>query len=134
MKTYLSGIAAFLPIVLMLGIVFFPWPSLYDSDSASGLADPGSFTILVIGAVAFVWITIIGFLVYAAYAPSVPKEKRGLWIALILFGNASVLPFFWYWYVLQSGRHNYSSNTPEPADQQTGAGNPGKRPETTTDL
>jgi hypothetical protein len=37
----------------------------------------------------------------------VPTAKRGLWAALIFFGNALVIPFFWYWYIW---RANGNSN------------------------
>ena len=39
------------------------------------------------------------FIAYAATSSAVPKEKRALWIAVLILGNISVLPFFWYWYI-----------------------------------
>lgn len=55
--------------------------------------------------VAFAWFSTIVFAVYAAKTRNVPDSKRWLWFALILIGNAIVLPFFWYWYVWKPQPH-----------------------------
>ena len=38
------------------------------------------------------------YFLYAIFSPRIPKEKRYLWAALILFGNYIIIPFFWYNY------------------------------------
>lgn len=43
----------------------------------------------------------IGFIVHALRTESVPQEKRGLWVAVLLLGNFLALPFYWMWYVRQ---------------------------------
>jgi hypothetical protein len=30
---------------------------------------------------------------------TVPAEKRGLWVMILLVGNIFALPFFWFWYI-----------------------------------
>ena len=48
------------------------------------------------------WVVTIGFIMFALNSVVVPKGKRWLWAALLLFGNFIVLPFFWYWYIWRS--------------------------------
>lgn len=49
----------------------------------------------------FGWILVISYIVYMYKTPYVPKTKRGLWLAVLLFANVFALPFFWFHYVWQ---------------------------------
>jgi len=40
-------------------------------------------------------------------AKTVPKDKRVLWVMLILLLGFLVFPFFWCWYVLKPDKDNY---------------------------
>lgn len=39
------------------------------------------------------------YLIYLFSTPYVPREKRMLWVVILLFVNVIAMPFFWYWYV-----------------------------------
>lgn len=78
------GLVAFVPLAT--------WPVVL-------LVSKDSFSTAVITAVALAWIVPIGFIVYLYKGSAVPSEKRGLWLALLLFGNVLALPFFWFWYI-----------------------------------
>ncbi len=45
------------------------------------------------------WLVSLVFVGCALRSHTVPKSKRGLWVALLIFANAFVLPFFWFWYI-----------------------------------
>ena len=47
------------------------------------------------------WILVISYIAYMYKTPYVPKTKRGLWLAVLLFANVFALPFFWFHYVWQ---------------------------------
>ena len=49
----------------------------------------------------------IYFLIYSLRAKTVPKDKRVLWVMLILLLGFLVFPFFSYWYVLKPDKDNY---------------------------
>jgi hypothetical protein len=81
---YIAGLLALAPIVLFIAAFMAPNDVLWAvAGSLIGLG----------------WFSTIIFAVYAARTRNVPDSKRWLWFALILIGNAVVLPFFWYWYV-----------------------------------
>jgi hypothetical protein len=81
---YIAGLLALAPIVLFIAAFMAPNDVLWAvAGSLIGLG----------------WFSTIVFAVYAARTRNVPDSKRWLWFALILIGNAVVLPFFWYWYV-----------------------------------
>jgi hypothetical protein len=44
-------------------------------------------------------LTVLAFVSYALRSNAVPREKRALWVVVLLFANIYALPFFWYWYV-----------------------------------
>jgi hypothetical protein len=78
--------AAFLPAMLFVLVPF-----------SSG----DSFAMLALLTVAAAWLASALYVVFALRSPTVPREKRGLWIAVIVLGNIVALPFFWFWYVRQ---------------------------------
>lgn len=39
------------------------------------------------------------YLIYLFVTPYVPRQKRMLWLVVLLFTNIISMPFFWYWYV-----------------------------------
>ena len=45
------------------------------------------------------WLITIAFITYALASSAVPKDKRGLWAAVLFLGNMLTLPFFWFWYI-----------------------------------
>lgn len=49
----------------------------------------------------FGWILVISCIAYMYKTPFVPKTKRVLWLAVLLFANVFALPFFWFHYVWQ---------------------------------
>ena len=61
----------------------------------------GAFAVLTVAAT---WLACALFIVYALRSPTVPSGKRGLWVAVIIFGNIVALPFFWFWYIWEPSR------------------------------
>jgi len=47
---------------------------------------------------------VVGLSIYTYKSGQVPASKRALWIALFIFANMVVFPFFWYFYMWNS--HN----------------------------
>ena len=39
------------------------------------------------------------YLIYLFRTRNIPKEKKGLWLAVLFFANILAMPFFWYVYV-----------------------------------
>ena len=78
------GIAAVAPLLLFLAVPF-----------TSG----ESFGTLATLTVAATLLACAAFVIYVLKTSAVPSEKRSLRLALILFGNLFVLPFFWFQYV-----------------------------------
>ena len=83
------GTAAFLPLLLFISL------PLSGSDIF------GTLAFLTIAAT---WLACALFIVYALRSPTVPLGKRGLWVALIIFGSFVALPFFWFRYVWEPSR------------------------------
>jgi hypothetical protein len=44
-------------------------------------------------------VMMIGFIRYTFRSDAVPRDKRGLWVTVLLLGNIFALPFYWLWYV-----------------------------------
>jgi len=84
------AVAALLPAILLLGSVF--------------VADSDTFFLLGEVAIGATWLACGLYVFFALRSPTVPNEKRKLWVAVIVLGNAFALPFFWFWYVLQASR------------------------------
>ena len=61
----------------------------------------GAFAVLTVAAT---WLACALFIVYALRSPTVPSGKRGLWVAVIIFGNIVALPFLWFWYIWEPSR------------------------------
>jgi hypothetical protein len=85
--------AAFAPLATFLAVPF-----------SSGEA----FSTLAAVAVAAAWLASALYVVYVFRSPTVPREKRGLWVAVIVFGGLFALPFFWFWYVWQPARVSHT--------------------------
>ena len=84
--TITSGIAALAPVA---GFIAVPFVS------------NAWFPVLITSLIAGGWLITIGFVIFAVVGTAVPRGKRGLWAAVMLFGNFVVLPFFWFWYILK---------------------------------
>jgi hypothetical protein len=69
------------------------------------------FPTLVTSLVAFGWLITIGFIVFALVSSAVPKGKRGLWAAVLFFGNFVAMPFFWFWYVWKTNAPSHAPGT-----------------------
>jgi len=54
------------------------------------------------------------YLIYLFATPYVPREKRMLWVVVLIFMNLIAMPFFWYWYVWAPLSGGSTSGT-EPA-------------------
>jgi energy-coupling factor transporter transmembrane protein EcfT len=39
------------------------------------------------------------YIIYLFRTRNIPKEKKGLWLAVLFFANILAMPFFWYVYV-----------------------------------
>lgn len=90
LKVY--AVAAFLPLALLCSVPF--------------VADQ-SFMLVGTMAVTTTWLVCALFVLLVLRSSTVPREKRGLWVAVILLGNAFAFPFFWFWYL--RGSENVSS-------------------------
>ena len=77
----------FLALAPAIGCVAIPFVS-------DALFPPLTMTVVAGG-----WLVTIGFIIFVLTGSAVPKSKRGLWAALLFFGNLLVLPFFWFWYI-----------------------------------
>ncbi len=82
--TVALGIAAVAPLLLFLAVPFS------SGESFGTLA-----TLTVVATL----LACTAFVVYVLGTSAVPSDKRGLWLALIVFGSLFVLPFFWFQYV-----------------------------------
>ena len=93
--------------ISVLPIVYFPLSSFLMSSSlrlGSPDATAESFDLhfkLTTYAIYFGWILVISYIAYMYRTDYVPKTKRGLWLAVLLFVNVFALPFFWFHYVWQ---------------------------------
>jgi len=52
---------------------------------------------------------IIGLSIYTYKSGRVPKTKQHLWVALLIFGNFLVFPFFWYFYIRLTNDNNQNT-------------------------
>jgi hypothetical protein len=57
------------------------------------------------------WLITIAFMAYALMSSAVPKDKRGLWAAVLLFGNMIAVPFFWFWYIWRASVRSADGST-----------------------
>jgi hypothetical protein len=96
--TVLTGIAAITPIASMVAIPLL-WNDAPANDYETARANAETFGYFVMGLIAFLYVIVGFFIVLAFRSKAVPTAKRGLWAALIFFGNALVIPLFWYWYI-----------------------------------
>jgi len=88
-----------MPIILLpLSIVL-----MSTNDLDSSLDSPSqNFDVLFNVGIAvntLIFILALGYIAYMYITPNVPREKRALWIVILLFVNVFAMPFFWYWYV-----------------------------------
>ena len=110
--TLLTGLGAIAPVVSMVAIPLL-WTEPPSDSYEAARANAEAFDYLVMGLMAFDYAIVGLFIVLAFRARAVPATKRGLWAALIFFGNALVIPFFWYWYIWRaSGKTDGSSTSP----------------------
>ena len=94
----LTGMAALAPVASLIAIpILWTDPPPGNYDAARAHAD--AFHNLAIGLITLFYLVTGFFMVLAFRSSAVPAGKRGLWAALLFFGNALVLPFFWYWYI-----------------------------------
>jgi hypothetical protein len=96
---FLIGVAGVLCILLLAGLFGSSfWAALLvsplDRDRWLEVED---IILLLSGGTGLI-LTIL-FIAYAAKSAAVPREERGLWIAVLIFANFLALPFFWYWYM-----------------------------------
>ncbi|NBB81475.1 MAG: hypothetical protein GVY36_18880 [Verrucomicrobia bacterium] len=62
------------------------------------------------------------YIIYLFATPYVPREKRLLWIVVLLVVNLIAMPFFWYWYVWSP------MNTKTSSEQDSGRQQPNTVP------
>jgi hypothetical protein len=103
--TVLTGIAAIAPIASMVAMPFL-WNDAPANDYEAARANARTFSYFVMGLMAFSYVIVAFFITFAFRSKAVPTAKRGLWAALIFFGNALVIPFFWYWYIWRANANS----------------------------
>lgn len=54
------------------------------------------------------WIIVGVYILWTYRSNCVPKHKRALWAALLVFGNVFVIPTFWYFYLFKPARSGQS--------------------------
>ena len=84
LAAFACGIAALAPMAGFVAAFFVNWDW---------------FQLVVTAVVAGGWLITIAFITYALASFAVPKDKRGLWAAVLFLGNMLTLPFFWFWYI-----------------------------------
>ena len=93
---FLCGVAALAPIAGFVAAFFVGWDW---------------FPTLVTAVVAGGWLVTFAFMAYALASSAVPKGKRGLWAAVLFFGNMFALPFFWFWYIWRASDRSAEPGT-----------------------
>jgi len=94
LTTTLWGLLSILPLMIIahsyyVRVIVSPTEGYY-----SYLGDVWSFFALIgplIILLAFTW--------HAFFNPRLPRSKRNLWIALLFFGNAFTMPFYFWYYI-----------------------------------
>jgi hypothetical protein len=94
--TVASGIAALAPIA-GFATAFFVSQEWF----------PTLVTAVVVGG----WLITFAFMAYALASSAVPKPKRGLWAAVLFFGNMFAVPFFWFWYIRGANDRSMDTGT-----------------------
>ena len=94
MERFIRGTSGVLSFAAPIGLF-----STALTQSMSGPGDQSTFgTLRLVFGVSGIFL-MVAYAIYAAMSSAVPSSKRGLWIAVIFFGNILVLPIFWFWYV-----------------------------------
>ena len=96
LAAFASGMAALAPIAGFVAVFFVTWDW---------------FRPLIATVVAGGWLITIAFITYALAGSAVPKEKRGLWAAVLFLGNMLTLPFFWFWYIWKPSANSANRGT-----------------------
>ena len=91
-----SGGAALAPIAGFVAAFFVGWDW---------------FHIIVTAVIAGGWLITFAFMAYALASSAVPKDKRGLWAAVLFFGNMFAVPFFWFWYIWKANDRSADPGT-----------------------
>ena len=92
MRTLVGILSVLIPVGLITVVIVEPivWPrgrEVFD------------ILRLVLGVAGI--LMVIGFIRYTYRSDAVPRDKRGLWTAVLLLGNVFALPFYWLWYIRQ---------------------------------
>lgn len=97
MLRWIMGLGAIAPILMIVAALAMDIIGSFITDIAASKWYLENLRALI-------WLVAIpltiGYIAVAVGSEAVPKGKKGLWVALLLFGSVPVLPFFWYWYVL----------------------------------
>ncbi len=96
-RKFFLGLLAFSPIMIL---------SISVAGSIYADTDPSEFWVQIYSL--FVALVTLVFIINVPFNRHVENGKKGLWAALILFGNLWVLPFFWWFHV----RKSYDSHSP----------------------
>ena len=94
-------------VVTILPIIYVPFSFIMTSSGMQG-ASPEDFrsefdTLFRMHTfvIAMTWVLIASYVIYMYRTSYVPKSKRNLWLAVLIFANMFALPFFWFYYVWQ---------------------------------
>ena len=94
----LTGLAAVAPIASMVAVPIL-WSGAPPENYEATRVQADAFHNFVLGLIVAVYLITGFFMLLAFRSKAVPTGKRGLWAALLFFGNALVFPVFWYWYI-----------------------------------
>lgn len=114
----LLGVLTLIPLVYLAVFLVFVVPKLSSVGRPGGITQPlfGQLTTLSFGlGTAVIGLSLALLAFFAAFAhrtTNVPSDKKGLWVAVLLFGNIIAMPVFWYIYVWRTRQG--SNITAEP--------------------
>lgn len=93
-------------IFSILPLMYFPYfliqfSSLTDMSLSSEVRNSqlGKMFIFHILIILEAWVLVASYIIYLFKTSVVPKEKKTLWVIVLIFGNVFVMPVFWYLYV-----------------------------------
>ena len=87
------GVFSFLPLAINIMFLYV----IFDHDSALYWYD--NFGDIHRGTVFLILGLLVYYIVHVLKSDKVPKEKRTLWIVVLLLGHMFSIPIYWYHYI-----------------------------------
>ena len=91
------GTLSVAPILYFVFILLFPLAAPLWTDGLKPVSDmPLEFDMM-----ALVWVlaVVLFDIIYMYKTENVPREKRTLWLVVLILGTFIAVPFFWYFYM-----------------------------------